>query len=229
MLDHPHVLVSPYLTVHDERETRIRILVNGFKVVLQRAQRGRPSEAVVIVSDVGRDISFLHRVNNRLYVAVVERHRVGQRRRAVRGQRDRRGASAASRNHAKQGLVELSPSSTVKPLDAVVLQDLFNNVFDRELRQVVELAAVRNGVAGLGDGQRALDNREIGFGHGVRFGEHRTGSGDVRENVPREQVALFLALLTDVMDVGELTEFDERLHGSAQHVGKLAAIHKATQ
>jgi hypothetical protein len=31
------------------------------------------------------------------------------------------------------------------------------------------------------------------------------------------------------MDVGELTEFNKRLHVGTQHVGKLTAVHVATQ
>ena len=150
--------------------------------------------------------------------------------RAVDGSNIARGrAYAARRDGTQQRLVELGPSATVKVLDAVVLEDLLNDVLDRELRQVVELARVGDAVAGFRHRQGALNDGEVGFRHGVRFDEHCAVGGNVREDVPREDVTLLLALLADVVDVSKLAELDEGLHVGAQYVGELAAVEIATE
>ena len=161
---------------------------------------------------------------------VVERDRVGARDGAVGVERDsRRRGAAARRDDAQQRLVELGPSSSVEVLDAIVLQDLLDDVFDRELRQVVELARVRDRVAGFRHRQGALNDGEVGLRHRVGFDEDSASRRDVREHVPSEGVTLLLALLRDVVNVSELTELDERLHVSAQYVGKLTAVEVAAE
>src|ERR1700679_35032 len=66
----PCVLVPSYLTIHDEIEARIRVLMNSFERVLEGAKRRRPSERIEIIRDVGRNVPLLHRVGDRLGVRV---------------------------------------------------------------------------------------------------------------------------------------------------------------
>ena len=203
--------------------------MDRFQRVLERPQGGRPRNRVVVVRDIGRDVALFHRVDNRLGVRVVVGDVVGAGDGAVGEQRDRRRRGAADRDGAQKRLVELGPRGAVKVLDRVVLKDFLDDVLDRELRQVVELARVRDAVAGLSDRQGALRDRKVRLWHRVRLDQHRTCGCYVREHVPGEGIALLLALLADVMHVSELTELDERLYVGAKDVRELAAVKKAAE
>ena len=120
LLDVADVLVAANFAVHNQLEASVRVLVDGFKVVFERAQGGWPCERVVVVAQVGRNVSFLHLVDDGLGVAVVKGHAVSAGDGAVGVQRNSSSVSATGRNSTQQRLVKLVPRKTVKGFDGIV-------------------------------------------------------------------------------------------------------------
>ena len=100
----------------------------------------------------------------------------------------------------------------------VVLEDLLDQFDDRELGQVVQLARVRNRVTRFSNCEGALHNREVGLGHGVRFQQNTTDRGHIGNHIPGEGIALLLALLGDIVHVGELAKLHQWLHVHAKDI-----------
>lgn len=143
LLDEPAVLVAPDFTIMDHSEALLGVLVDALQIVLELAEGGRPAGGDIIVVDIGRDIPLLHRVDNRLHMALAESDVVGRRRRAVRGQNDRVGGRAGRRRHiAQQARIELRMGIVIERLLGVVLENLLDDLANRVLTQIVELARI---------------------------------------------------------------------------------------
>jgi hypothetical protein len=137
------------------------------------------------------------------------------------------GRRAAGRNDAQRRQVELGVRGAIEHLFRVVTQRLHHGLAHRELGKRLELAAVRNRVAVFRDGQRALDDREVGFRHGRRFHERSARGRNVLHDIPRPRLSLALAYC--VAHVAELTEARLRLKRLAELVRQVQRIEKPAE
>ena len=235
LLDEPAVLVPANLAAFDNAEAFRSVLVDCFQLVLERAESGRPADAVVIIVGIGRNVALLHDVDNGLDVARAHGHTVGGRGCAVGGQGDSGSAGASGRGHAQRSGCELQSRHVVQRFLGVFLQDFVDDLFHRLLGQVVQLASIRDAQAMLGDGQRALRHRIGAFVHGIALvqravGRYASRGSNLGIHVPMESRALVhRALLLGVFDVAKLAKAEAGLQRGSQffaqvQAGQIAAL-----
>src|SRR5512139_315918 len=225
-----NVLITANLAIHDHGEAGLSVLMDAFQIVLQSSICRRPCQSVVIVTLIGWDIAFFHGINNSLCMRLVECDVVGQGCSAVSGQSNSCRGSTCSRHNTQLGSVKLSYGSGIEPLGSIVFQHFIDDCLHRVIRQVVQLARVRNAVAGFLNCQGALNNSEVSFWHGVGFSQGRASSGrHVLIHIPVECVTLLFALEGSVFYIAKLTELCHRLNCHSQFFRQVVTIHKTTE
>ena len=106
LLDEPRGLVPADLAVEHQLEAHVDVLSHLLQVVLEVAQRRGVGDGDVVVRHVERNVAFLHRVDDRLHMVVAERDVIGDRDRAVGGQRHDIGRGAGGWRRRQRRSVE---------------------------------------------------------------------------------------------------------------------------
>jgi hypothetical protein len=114
----------------------------------------------VVIGRIGRDVSLLHRVHDRLDVSGAERHVVGRGAGAGRVEGDRGGRRARRGARPQRRVLELEEGLDIEVLPGVVLQRLVDDRGDLMLRERDQLAGVGDRIAGLENGELMLHDRE---------------------------------------------------------------------
>jgi hypothetical protein len=114
LLDEASGLVASDLAIEDVREASLGVLMNGLERVFEGPERGRMRDRNVIVRRIWRNVSFFHRIHDRLDVAGTESDVVGHTRSAGRVEVDRGGRRAAGGLGAQNRIFELKIGFNVK-------------------------------------------------------------------------------------------------------------------
>ena len=142
LLDETHALIPADLAVHNHLEALVHILMDGFQIILERAERGRMSERKVVILHVRRDIALFHRVHDELHMVLAKSNAVGASGRSVDIQRA--GVGGGSGDVTQLGGVELCLGQRIERLFRVVLENLVDDLLHRLLGQVIQLAGIRD-------------------------------------------------------------------------------------